>query len=114
MVFIDIYNPATLEALTCRKALALALDLSLNRVVIAYDCKSMVGEIKNCIEGRYSTIIKEIHAQSRYFSSCEFIFRSRSLNFDAHNLAKFSSSLAGGRHLWMGLRHDLFVIPLNR
>ena len=114
MVFIDINDPATLEALTCHEALALALDLSLDRIMIAYDCKSVVEEIKNGTEGRYSTIIKEIHSQSRDSSSYKFIFESRSLNFDAQNLTKFSSFLGGGRHLWMGLLPRPFVIHVNR
>ena len=87
MVFSGITDPMTLEALACGEALALALDLSLTRVVIACDCKSVVQEIKGGTEGRYSAIIKEISERSRELTSCKFIFEGRSLNFDAH---KFS------------------------
>ena len=52
IVFNDISELATLEALACREALALALDLSLDRIVIACDCKAVVTEIKNGTEGR--------------------------------------------------------------
>ena len=93
MVFTNISDPATLEALACCEALALALDLSLDKVVIACDNKSMVAEINNGTEGRYSAIIKEINARARELTSCDFIFESGTMNVDAQNLAKFSTSL---------------------
>lgn len=114
MVFGDISDPATLEALACREALALAMDLSLDQVIIACDNKTVVAEIKNGTEGQYSAIIKEICARARGFRSCEYIFEGRALNIDAHNLVKFSTSLDVGRHLWLGVPHDQFVIPVNR
>jgi hypothetical protein len=110
----DISDPPTLEALACREAIALALDLSLNQVVTACDYKTVVGEIKEGTEGAYNAIIKEIIERSKAFISCEFIFEGRHLNYDAHNLTKFSSSLDVGRHLWLGSPHDPFVIPVNR
>ena len=110
MVFRDIAKPAALEALACREALALALDLSLHRIVIACDCKGVVAEIKNGLEGRHGAIIKEICARARDFISCDFICEGRSMNFDSHNLAKFSSTLDVGRYLWLGSPHDPFVI----
>lgn len=83
MVFKTVHDPATLEVLACREALDLALDLSVQRGVIACDCKSVVEEIKHGIEGRYSAIIKEIIARSREFISCKFTFEGRILNFDS-------------------------------
>lgn len=114
MVFSDIHDPATLEALACREAMALAHDLSLRRIVIACDCKTVVEEIHKGSAGPYSVIIKEIEASAKDFESCVFIFESRVLNFEAHSLVKFSSSLVDGRHVWLGLPHDPFVIPVNR
>ena len=64
MVFTDILDPTTLEALACREALALALDLSLDKVVIASDNKSVVAEIKNETEGRYSAIARAHNSQA--------------------------------------------------
>nr|XP_020198524.1 uncharacterized protein LOC109784346 [Aegilops tauschii subsp. strangulata] len=114
MSFSDISDPATLEALACREALNLALDLSLEHIIIACDNKTVVADINNGTEGPYSAIIKEIRARARSFRSCEFIFEGRAGNTDAHNLAKFSSSLDVGRHLWLRVPHDQFVIPVNR
>ena len=65
-------------------------------------------------EGRYINIIKEIQAQARLFARCDFIFEGRKGNIDAHNIAKFSTSLVQGRHVWLGEPHDPFVIPVNR
>ena len=114
MVFRGITDPSTLEALACREALALSLDLSLTRVVAACDCKAVVQEIKTDTEGKYSAIIKDITERSMEFRSCEIIFEGHSLNFYAHNLGKFSLSLEGGYHLWLVSPHDPFAIPLNR
>lgn len=46
MVFRNLTDPATLEALACREALAFALDLSLDQVVIACDNKTLHVTIK--------------------------------------------------------------------
>ena len=114
MAFSDISGPGTLEALACREALNLALDLSVAHIIIACDNKTVVADSNNGTEGPYSAIIKEIRARARSFRSCEFIFEGRARNIDAHNLAKFSSSLDVGRHLWLGVPHDQFVIPVKR
>ena len=103
MSFSDISDPVTLEALACREALNLALDLLLEHIIIACDNKTVVADINNGTEGPYSAIIKAIHARARSFRSCEFIFEGRAGNIDAHNLAKLSCSLDSGRHLWLGL-----------
>lgn len=113
MVFDNITDPSTLEALACREALALALDLSLDRVVIACDCKPVVEEIENGSDGKYGMIIKEIVTRARDLTSCKFVFEGRAMNVDAHNLAKFSSSLEEGRHMWLGIPHDPFVISVK-
>ena len=113
MVFNAIAEPATLEALAFREALALVLDLSLDRIIIACDCKAVVTDIKKGTKGRYSAIIKEICVRARDFNSCDFIFECRSMNCDPHNLAKISSSFDEGRRVWMGLPHDPFVIPVT-
>ena len=114
MVFYGINDPPMLEALACREALALAQDLNLDQIVVACDCKTVVEEIKSGTEGRYSIVIKEIQAQARQFSRCDFIFEGRQGNVDAHNLVKFCTSLEQGRHMWLGVPHNSFVIPLNR
>lgn len=113
MVFPGIIGPATLEALTCREALALALDLSLQKIVVSCDYKSVVSEIKEGTRARYGVIIREIKARAAEFELCEFVFEGRAMNVDAHSLAKFSSSLDQCRHLWLGAPHDPFIISVN-
>lgn len=99
VVLSNIIDPPTLEALACREALALALDLSLDQVVIACDCKTVVEEIGSISEGRYGAIIKEITAHAREFTRCDFVFEGRQMNVDVHNLVNFSTSLNVDRHL---------------
>jgi hypothetical protein len=67
----------TLEVLSCREALALALDLSVDRVIISCDCKPVILEIKERTDGVYGTIINEIFEGARNFNSCNFFFESR-------------------------------------
>ena len=82
-----------------REALSLALDLMEDRIVVACDSKSVVADISKGTEGRYSAVVKEIVLQSREFSTCHIKFEGRASNWEAHCLAKFSSSLDVGRHV---------------
>lgn len=36
------------------------------------------------------------------------------MNVDAHNLVKFCTSLDAGCHLWLGVPHDPYVIPVSQ
>ena len=45
-------DPASLEAMACREAMALAEDLLLNNVVIASDCKQVVSDITKGSRGQ--------------------------------------------------------------
>lgn len=101
MVFEGITDATILEALACREALSLALDLMENRIVVACDSKTVVSDIGKGIEGRHSSIVKEISLRLMEFATCDFIFEGRALNWEAHSLAKFSSSLDVGRHVWL-------------
>jgi hypothetical protein len=49
VVFSAITDPATLESLACREALALAEDLDLRsrRIHVASDCKTVVSDISD-------------------------------------------------------------------
>ena len=59
IVFFGIFDPTTLEALTTREALSLASDLYVNSMVIASDCKAIVGA-KSGSEANYGAVIHEI------------------------------------------------------
>ncbi|EMS52220.1 Aspartic proteinase nepenthesin-2 [Triticum urartu] len=88
-----ISDPATLEAVACREALALATDLALSHVLVASDCQGVIHDIKNNTGGVYASIIKEILETSRNFQHCSFIFEGRESNFEAHSLAKHTFGL---------------------
>ena len=110
MVIAGIWDPATLEAIACREAIALAEDLHIQQMVVASDCKQVVEDIMNGSNGLHRAIINEIKARAVPFS-CNFIFESRSVNVEAHRLAKFARNLAPGRHVWLGQPHDPVCIP---
>lgn len=99
-------EPATLEALACREALALASDLALSDFIVADDIKNGTG-------GTYASIVKEISETSRDFHQCTFIFEGRSTNIEAHSLAKHAFGLDLGRHLWLINPPDIHCIPMN-
>ena len=103
-------DPATLEAIACREAISLAEDIQLQSFIISSDCKQVVEDIMNGSNGLHRAIINEIKSRSVPFS-CNFIFESRAVNFEAHRLAKFARNLAPGLHVWPGQRHDPVCIP---
>jgi ribonuclease HI len=96
-----ISDPATLEALACREALALAADLQLQSVVIASDCLEVIQSIGRENLGRFSSVLHEIKARRQDFYSINFVHERRESNVEAHSLARSSASLAHGRHLWL-------------
>ena len=112
MVFPGVCDPATLETLACREALALAADLNIRQITIASDCKQVVGDIADGTGGQYSSIIREISQQRLEFERTIFRFEGRKSNLDAHILARFALSLDQGRHLWLNEPHDISVIPV--
>jgi hypothetical protein len=58
IVFSGVSNPATLEVLACREALALADDLSYRRFVVASDCKQVIADIADGSGGKYAAIVQ--------------------------------------------------------
>ena len=67
MVFPGVTDPAYLEALACREAQALALDLNLGKVIISCDSKGVVDDIKNDARGMNDTSIREIRENKLLF-----------------------------------------------
>lgn len=103
-------DPAILEAIACREALALAEDLQVHELIIASDAKQVAADINKRSRGSNGAIISEINSYSSLFQ-CNFTFESRKVNVQAHKLAKHSLSLGLGRHVWFGQPHDLTCIP---
>ena len=103
---------ATLEAIAWREALALAEDLNIRYLVITSDCRQVIQDINTGTRGGYASIISEINHRATTFH-CMFTFESRSVNYEAHNLAKFALSRGLGRHVWFGQSYDQRRIPLR-
>ena len=85
----------------------------MDHLQISSDCKQVVHHMHQRVGGDYGTIIGEILQTSMLFSLCNFSFKPRELNYEAHRLARFGVSLPVGRHLWLGSSHDPIVIPMN-
>lgn len=113
LVIRGLSEPAVLEAIACREALALATDLGIYRLHIASDCQTVVKDIHEGSGAAYGVIIKEIQDWKNSFSACNFVFERRSCNSEAHNLARYSLSLDQGRHIWLGHPHDPATILVN-
>jgi hypothetical protein len=79
---------------------------------VASDCKTVVNDIKTGTGGPYGAIIEEIKSRAASLRECSFVFESRAVNFEAHKLARFTSSLDLGRHMWLGIPYDLYI-PVN-
>ena len=113
LVIDGLNDPEIVEALACREALNLAADLGLANLHIASDCKEVFDDLRGDSLGRFGPIIREIAGRATGFDSCSFHHELRSSNFEAHNLAKFSSSLGVGRHVWLGTPYDVISVPMN-
>jgi hypothetical protein len=57
VVYKGITDPASLESMACREALALAEDLALTTLIVASDCKGVVIDIAEGTKERYAAII---------------------------------------------------------
>jgi hypothetical protein len=72
VVYKGVSDPATLEALACNEALALAEDLQLSKVCVAWDAATVVQEINEGSRGCYSSIICDTEARKNKFSQIMF------------------------------------------
>jgi hypothetical protein len=55
-----ISEPAILESIACREALALANDLQVSKYVIASDCLEVITALKNNYRPSFSNVLNEI------------------------------------------------------
>jgi hypothetical protein len=90
MVVQGIDDPTILEAMACREALSLALDINLSKIKVASDCE---------YKGKFSSVITEIKSRSAPFEVVFFAHERRTSNMEAHGLARSSVSLEFGRHV---------------
>ena len=111
--FNNVDDPETLETMAIREALALANDLLFLQIQVASDCKVAVEAIKKGTSAQYGAMVHEIIDRSRVFSSCLINHEFRTLNVEAHKLAKHALFLGFGRHVWLGHPGNLDFVPVN-
>lgn len=99
IVFQRIFDPATLECMAVREALALADDLYERNIQVSSDCKVVVEDIRDGNPTVYGALIQEIIDHKSTFQSCNFSHEFRISNVEAHKLAKHALSLPPGRHV---------------
>jgi hypothetical protein len=97
-----ITDPTALETLACREAIALALYLNINRILVASDCKGVVEEVVVGSLGVNGAVITKIRARSTQLQEFNLVFEGRASNFEPHNLARYEISLDVGHHVWLG------------
>ena len=113
MVFGGISDPATLECMAVREALALADDLNVTDIKVASDSKVVVDDIREKNPTEYGAVIHEIIEHSSSFHFCNFCHEFRSSNIEVHKLARHALSLPVGRHVWLGQPNGLFFVHVN-
>ena len=106
-------DPAVMEALACREALALAEDLHLRRITVATDCLTVVKNMTTSYEGSYSMVLREIKATADTLTLASFRHENRASNSEAHRLARSATSGNVGRRVWLLEPPDGFCIPKN-
>ncbi|XP_071683223.1 uncharacterized protein [Lolium perenne] len=95
-----ITDPATMEAIACREAMALAHDLMADRVTVASDCLTVVNAIHSNFAGSFSVVIDEIKEAAKSLPLASFRHESRESNKEAHRLARSATSSGLGRRVW--------------
>uniref|UniRef100_A0ACD6A090 Uncharacterized protein n=1 Tax=Avena sativa TaxID=4498 RepID=A0ACD6A090_AVESA len=83
-----ISDPATLEAIACREALALAIDLYAQRVFIASDCLHVINLISKPSKCSFLSVISEINQRQTQFEKIQYVHEKSSSDTCAHNLAR--------------------------
>ena len=79
LVVEGVTDPASLEAMACREALALAEDLGIQNLVVASDCQQVVSDINKNARGTYGAIVSEINLRAPPLH-CTFVYESRAVN----------------------------------
>ena len=111
VTFDGLVDAASLEALACSEALALAKDLNLSPVIIGSDCMQVVSYIREKVLSSYAIVIDEIRETMNDFVSSSFRYECRETNVEAHAITKAASSLPSGRRLWLGILPNITCIP---
>ena len=111
IVFDGLVDPPSLEAQACNEALALAKDPNPQRVQVASDCLEVVKNINKGGAPVYGPFLHEIKDRMEELEFVNFSFEFCESNYEAHALVKAATSLAVGRHLWLGILPNIICIP---
>jgi ribonuclease HI len=100
-VYVGVSNPEVLEAMAVSEALYLATNMHERKLHIVSDCLNVVKAInEDGTRGEHCMIIREILEKRREFSVATFSHERREANGEAHRLARSSTTLDSGRHVW--------------
>jgi hypothetical protein len=100
VVFDDVTCPRILESLACREGLDTADDLGVGSVLLGSDCLEVVKGLHGEDLGTGSSILVEIKTRAKQRGNITFVHEQRKCNLEAHNLARFASSLLVGHYVW--------------
>uniref|UniRef100_A0A8R7UL65 RNase H type-1 domain-containing protein n=1 Tax=Triticum urartu TaxID=4572 RepID=A0A8R7UL65_TRIUA len=67
----------------------------------------VLSKIDTGAANHYAPVLHEISERRMEFRHIKFKFEHRKNNFEVHALAKAATSLAVGRHIWLGTLPDI-------
>jgi hypothetical protein len=71
--------------------------------MVASDCLDVIKGLEGQSLGLSSHILQEIKDSARERGGVSFRHESRASNTEAHELARYATSLPHGRHMWLGV-----------
>ena len=92
-------DPEILEAMAFSEGLDLSSDLYLQRVHVSTDCAATISHMKGTYKGPSTTVIQDIGKKMESFESVCFEHEKRDMNWEAHDLARASTSLECDRQI---------------
>jgi hypothetical protein len=91
---------------------SLALDIGARQIEVNSDCSGVIETIKRSTKSHYGSLVREIQSMLPSFDGVIFKFENRDCNRGVHSLAKFSSSLEPGCHLWLDIPPDPHIVRM--
>ena len=82
-------------------------------VYVVSDCLEVINNINSQTPWHYAAILRDIDLRRVSFRKIIFGHERRQNNTEAHALAKASTTLAIGRHVWLVSLPKIICIPLN-
>jgi ribonuclease HI len=113
VIYEGLVDPPSLEAQACNEALSLAQDLLQPSVYVVSDCLEAINNINSRTACHYAAVLRDIDLRRGSFNNISFGHEHRQNNAEAHALAKASTTLAFGRHVWLVSLPEIICIPMN-